>query len=49
MNKKTWKEKLAGIKKLLAQSEFNKQREIDNIEELTLMIEFFTSKIATFK
>ena len=49
MNKKTWSEKLAGLKKLRDASIFNKKREEDNIEELDFMISHYKAKIKTFK
>ena len=49
MNKKVWKEKLVGIKKLLKVAEFHEKKAIDDQEELGLMISAISSKIATFK
>ena len=49
MNKKVWKEKLVGIKKLLKVAEFHEKKAIDYQEELRLMISAMKSKIATFK
>ena len=49
MNKKDWKDRLAGIEKLKAGAEFNKNKAIDDIEELTFMISKIKEKIKTFK
>ena len=49
MNKKTWKEKSVGLRKLLKVAEFHETKAIDDQEELRLMISAVDDKIATFK
>ena len=49
MNKKTWSEKLVGLKKLKKVAEFHEKKAIDDQEELTVMISAIEQKIATFK
>ena len=49
MNKKSWEERLAGIKKLKAGAEFNKAKAEDDIEELVFMMKSISDKIKTFK
>ena len=49
MNKKIWKEKLVGLKKLKTVAEFHEKKAKDDQEELDLMISAFENKIATFK
>ncbi len=49
MNKKTWKEKLVGLNKLLNVSKFLEKKAVDDQEELELMISAIEQKIATFK
>ncbi len=48
MNKKTWGEKLTGLKKLKKVAEFNEKKAIDDQEELGLMISAMKAKIKTF-
>ena len=49
MNKKIWKEKLAGLNKLLTVARFHETKAQDDQEELKLMISAMEQKIATFK
>ena len=49
MNKKTWKEKLVGLKKLRDVAKFHEEKAKDDQEELGLMTSAIDSKIATFK
>ena len=49
MNKKTWKEKLVGLEKLLTVARFHEDKAVDDQEELELMISAIKGKIATFK
>ena len=49
MNKKTWSDKLNGLKKLRKVAEFHEKKAIDDQEELDLMIDAMSDKIKTFK
>ena len=49
MNKKTWKEKLVGLNKLLTVAKFHETKAQDDQEELAIMISAIEQKIATFK
>lgn len=49
MNKKTWSEKLKGLKRLLNVAKFHEQKAVDDQEELNLMISSIKNKIQTFK
>lgn len=49
MNKKTWTEKLKGLKKLKDVAKFHEKKAIDDQEELGLMISAIEAKILTFK
>ena len=49
MNKKTWVEKLVGLKKLLKVAEFHEKKAVEDQEELSLMVSVIESKIKTFK
>ena len=46
MDKKTWKEKLEGLKKLLTVAKFNEEKAKDDQEELSLIISVLEDKIA---
>ena len=45
MNKKKWVEKKAGLLKLKKVAEFNREKSIDDIEELDFLINSFDKKI----
>lgn len=49
MNKKTWTDKLKGLRQLRETAKFNKNKAENDIEELTLMISAMKNKIKTFK
>lgn len=47
MNKKTWTDKLKGLKKLKTVAEFHESKAVDDQEELSLMISAMEEKIKT--
>lgn len=49
MDKKVWKDKLAGLEKLKRVAEFNENKARNDQEELSLMISAIKEKIGTFK
>lgn len=49
MNKKNWKDRLAGITKLRDAAKFNEKKAQDDQEELNFIISAIKNKIATFK
>lgn len=49
MNKKTWTDKLKGLKKLKTVAEFHEKKAIDDQEELNLMISAMETKIENLK
>ena len=49
MNKKTWTERLKGLKKLKDVANFHEKKAKDDQEELQLMISALEDKIKTFK
>ena len=49
MNKKTWSDKLKGLKKLKDVAKFHEKKAVDDQEELDLIISAVKKKIDTFK
>lgn len=49
MNKKTWMDKLKGLKKLRDVAKFHEKKAIDDQEELSLMISAMKTKIESFE